>query len=79
MQKPQTAAADKTATEPSTNPATGPGTDGRKETPPTPPAPDAEAAEPSAMIEEGERPAPDHGSVEGLSSADRPGGMIGEG
>ena len=33
----------------------------------------------SAMIDEGERPSADHGSVEGLASADRPGGMAGEG
>lgn len=39
----------------------------------------AEAARPSAMIEEGERPRPDHGSVEGLESSGRSGGMIGEG
>ncbi|WP_419755939.1 hypothetical protein [Brevundimonas sp.] len=38
-----------------------------------------EPSEPSAMIDEGERPSADHGSVEGLASADRPGGMAGEG
>ncbi|OHC92284.1 MAG: hypothetical protein A2792_01370 [Sphingomonadales bacterium RIFCSPHIGHO2_01_FULL_65_20] len=36
-------------------------------------------AKPSAMIDEGERPSADHGSVEGLATADRPGGMAGEG
>ncbi|WP_428061306.1 hypothetical protein [Brevundimonas sp.] len=38
-----------------------------------------EPSESSAMIDEGERPSADHGSVEGLASADRPGGMAGEG
>jgi hypothetical protein len=36
-------------------------------------------SKPSAMINEGEQPSADHGSVEGLASADRPGGMAGEG
>ncbi len=59
-----------------------PGSAGVEETPGAPPPSDsaaAEAAAPSAMIEEGERPDPDHGSVEGLASANRSGGMIGEG
>ncbi len=38
-----------------------------------------EPSKPSAMIDEGERPSADHGSVEGLASAERPGGMAGEG
>lgn len=59
-----------------------PGSAGATETPGATPAPEgvaADAAEPSAMIEEGERPDPDHGSVEGLASANRSGGKIGEG
>lgn len=38
-----------------------------------------EQSKPSAMIDEGDRPSADHGSVEGLASADRSGGMAGEG
>lgn len=59
-----------------------PGSAGANETPVATPAPDttaAEAAGPSAMIEEGERPDPHHRSVEGVASANRSGGMIGEG
>jgi len=37
-----------------------------------------EPSKPSAMIDEGERPSADHGSVEGRATADRPGGMAGE-
>lgn len=40
---------------------------------------EAEPSEPSAMIDEGDRPSADHGSVEGLAQAERPGGMAGEG
>ncbi len=59
-----------------------PGSAGVGETPGAPPPSDgaaAEAAAPSAMIEEGERPDSDRGSVEGPASANRSGGMIGEG
>lgn len=40
---------------------------------------DDEPSKPSAMIDEGDRPSADHGSVEGLAQSDRPGGMAGEG
>jgi len=40
---------------------------------------EAESSKPSAMIDEGDRPSADHGSVEGLARAERPGGMAGEG
>lgn len=59
-----------------------PGSAGAMEPSGAAPAPDAVAlvaSEPSAMIEEGERTDPDHGSVEGLASANRSGGMISEG
>jgi len=54
---------------------------GKSETP-APDAIDTPKADDEAspgMMEEGDRPAPDRGSVEDLPSADRPGGMAGEG
>ncbi|MEJ6788173.1 hypothetical protein BrevBR_01365 [Brevundimonas sp. BR2-1] len=80
MQDREAESADETGGEPSPKVAAPrPGPDVREETPDAPGPPDPEAAKPSAMVEEGERPAPDRGSVEEPASTDRSGGMIGEG
>ena len=80
MQDRETTTIDQTAGERSPEVAApGLGTEVREETPDAPEPPDPEAAEPSAMVEEGERPAPDRRSVEAPASTDRSGGMIGEG
>ncbi len=63
MQDRETTTIDQTAGERSPEVAApGLGTEVREETPDAPEPPDPEAAEPSAMVEEGERPAPDRRS-----------------